>query len=176
MVRTIESLGRIINLIEDVVTSSFMIVGLLLIFIGVIARYVFDAPIFWADEVAAYLVIWSAMLGFSVAFKEDRHIRVTILYTALPFNIKRAVHFFVCIMGIIFCVLFILAGIELESMYIMLGQESLNAQIPLWIPYAAIPISGVTFGLRFIFELVLMFKNGGKDWAELEKAREGAIH
>ncbi|MDL2280526.1 TRAP transporter small permease [Selenomonadales bacterium OttesenSCG-928-I06] len=172
----IASFGRIVNWIEDIVASAFLLTGLGLVFVSVICRYVLNDPIFWADEVAAYLIIWSAMLGFSIAFKENRHIRVVLFYNVMPYKVKRIFSTLVALCGLIFCILFTIAGIQLEEIYMMLGQESLNAQIPLWIPYIVVPISGVTFGLRFLFELLFIFKNGGKDWAEREERRKGELH
>lgn len=46
---------------------------------GVIARYVFRAPLVWSDELAAILFQWLAMLGSAVALRRDAHMRMTAL-------------------------------------------------------------------------------------------------
>ena len=50
-----------------------------ILFAGVISRYVFDSPIFWTDELAAFLFLWLAMLGTVVALRRDGHMRLTTL-------------------------------------------------------------------------------------------------
>lgn len=49
----------------------------LLLFVGVLARYVFHAPILWTDEVASLLFLWLAMLGAVVATRRGTHMRMT---------------------------------------------------------------------------------------------------
>ncbi|MCJ2139031.1 TRAP transporter large permease subunit [Methylobacterium sp. E-066] len=44
---------------------------------GVVTRYVFHAPLIWADELAGILFLWLAMLGAVVAFRRSEHMRMT---------------------------------------------------------------------------------------------------
>ncbi len=63
-----EGLGAILVVAETVI-----------LFAGVVARYVFDSPIFWTDELSAFLFLWLAMLGTVVALRSDGHMRLTTL-------------------------------------------------------------------------------------------------
>ncbi|SFI11335.1 TRAP transporter, DctM subunit [Bradyrhizobium sp. Gha] len=47
--------------------------------IGVIARYVFQAPIVWTDELAQILFVWLSMLGSAIALHRGQHMRMTAL-------------------------------------------------------------------------------------------------
>lgn len=44
---------------------------------GVVARYIFHAPLIWSDELASILFLWLAMLGSAVAFEKGEHMRMT---------------------------------------------------------------------------------------------------
>jgi len=44
---------------------------------GVIARYVFHAPLVWSDELASILFLWLSMLGAVVALRRGEHMRMT---------------------------------------------------------------------------------------------------
>ncbi|MCJ9733334.1 TRAP transporter large permease subunit [Bradyrhizobium sp. PRIMUS42] len=44
---------------------------------GIVGRYVFHAPIIWADELAGILFLWLAMLGSVIAFQRGEHMRMT---------------------------------------------------------------------------------------------------
>jgi tripartite ATP-independent transporter DctM subunit len=46
---------------------------------GVVARFVFDSPIPWADELASILFPWLANLGAAVALRRGTHMRTTAL-------------------------------------------------------------------------------------------------
>ncbi|HUC51576.1 MAG TPA: TRAP transporter large permease subunit [Xanthobacteraceae bacterium] len=56
---------------------------ILILFSGVLSRYVFDRPLVWSDELASTLFLWLAMLGAVIAFRRDEHMRMTALVGAL---------------------------------------------------------------------------------------------
>src|ERR1700691_4712175 len=61
---------------------EFVVAGLVaaeiaILFAGVVARYIFNAPLVWSDELASTLFLWLAMLGAVVAFRRDEHMRMT---------------------------------------------------------------------------------------------------
>ncbi len=50
-----------------------------LVFAQVVARYAFNEPQAWIEELCTYAFIWIVFLGASAAMKLDRHIRVVSL-------------------------------------------------------------------------------------------------
>src|SRR5208337_3203872 len=50
-----------------------------ILFAGVVARYLFHSPLVWSDEAASILFLWLAMLGAVVAFRRGEHMRMTAL-------------------------------------------------------------------------------------------------
>ena len=56
----------------------------ILLFVSSAARYGFDHPLFWADELAATLLLWLAMLGAAVAFRRNEHLRLTTILQRFP--------------------------------------------------------------------------------------------
>src|ERR1700734_492339 len=59
------------------VAAALVAAEIVILFSGVVARYVFDAPLVWSDELASILFLWLAMLGAVVAFRRDEHMRMT---------------------------------------------------------------------------------------------------
>lgn len=165
---------KIYALIEDWLTGALLTIGVSLIFYGVIMRYIFSRPLDWVDEVSLYFVVWGVLLGTAVALRDDRHIRVSLLYGFLPVHVKRYFRMFSNAVGFFFCVFFVYYGIELEQVYLMTGQRSTNILIPLWIVYSAIPLTGVLLGVRFAEQTWDTIRQGGKPWMdrELEKKEE----
>ena len=49
----------------------------MILFAGVVSRYVLHAPLVWSDELASILFLWLAMLGSAVAFRRTEHMRMT---------------------------------------------------------------------------------------------------
>lgn len=56
----------------------------------VIARYVFDAPTFWAHEIAGLLAAIAFIFGGAMCMAEDSHMRVTLLRERMGRRMSRA--------------------------------------------------------------------------------------
>src|SRR3989442_684151 len=63
----------------EIVVALLVATETLILFAGVMARYVFHLPLVWSDELASILFLWLAMLGAVVAFRRGEHMRMTAL-------------------------------------------------------------------------------------------------
>jgi tripartite ATP-independent transporter DctM subunit len=59
--------------------AVLVVAEIVVLFTGVSARYLFEKPIIWSDELAGILFLWLAMLGAVVAFQRGEHMRMTAL-------------------------------------------------------------------------------------------------
>jgi len=76
LARAFESrLGRAVEL----VAAALVVVEIVVLFSGVVARYVFHQPLVWSDELASILFLWLSMLGAVVAFRRSEHMRMSAL-------------------------------------------------------------------------------------------------
>lgn len=50
---------------------------IILLFVGIVARYVLHTPLTWSDELASVLFLWLAMLGSVVALRRGEHMRMS---------------------------------------------------------------------------------------------------
>ncbi len=58
--------------------AIILVVGeVLLLFAGIVARYVFQIPLVWSDELSGILFLWLAMLGAAIALRRGAHMRMT---------------------------------------------------------------------------------------------------
>ena len=57
--------------------ALLVIAEIIVLFTGVSARYFFQRPLIWSDELAGILFLWLAMLGAVVAFQRGEHMRMT---------------------------------------------------------------------------------------------------
>ena len=56
---------------------------IVILFAGVVSRYVFHAPLVWSDELASIFFLWLSMLGAVVALRRGEHMRMTALVDRL---------------------------------------------------------------------------------------------
>jgi tripartite ATP-independent transporter DctM subunit len=77
-------LDRAIGLACEAIGSALVLAEVVILFSGVVSRYLFDRPLFWTDELANALFLWLAMLGVVVALRTNTHMRLTTLVAWLP--------------------------------------------------------------------------------------------
>ncbi|MDP1532010.1 MAG: TRAP transporter small permease subunit, partial [Rubrivivax sp.] len=61
----------------EAVSASLMVAIVLMLFGGVVARYIFGRPVTWIDEAVSFAFIWVAMLGSVLAMHRNEHLRLT---------------------------------------------------------------------------------------------------
>ena len=66
-------LGRTV----EALAAALVVAELVLLGAATAARYVFNAPLIWSDELATVLFVWLAMLGAVVALRRSEHMRLT---------------------------------------------------------------------------------------------------
>ena len=78
---------RISDLLDSVISGIAVIVFVgytLMVFIGVLSRFVFKIPIVAGVELARVGFVWGALLGAAVAYKRGLHICFTIVLSIIP--------------------------------------------------------------------------------------------
>jgi TRAP-type transport system small permease protein len=74
------------------VAAIVVFIGIFLcVFLQVILRYVFDSPMTWSEELARYLFIWCAFLGWVIASRKHGHLAMTFVVERLPAPAQRAI-------------------------------------------------------------------------------------
>ena len=61
----------------EAAAALLVVADVVILFAGVVSRYVFHRPILWSDELASILFLWLAMLGAVVALRRGEHMRMT---------------------------------------------------------------------------------------------------
>ena len=77
-------LERRLGSVVDYAAGALVVADIVVLFMGVLARFVFHAPLIWSDELASILFIWMAMLGSVVALRRGEHMRMTALVSMQP--------------------------------------------------------------------------------------------
>ncbi|WP_210265582.1 TRAP transporter large permease subunit [Bradyrhizobium aeschynomenes] len=74
------AVGRIVEAVAAIV----LVVEILILGAGVVARYVLHAPLVWSDELASILFLWLSMLGAAIALRRGEHMRMTGIVARVP--------------------------------------------------------------------------------------------
>jgi TRAP-type C4-dicarboxylate transport system permease small subunit len=111
----------------------------------------FDIPR-WTEELARYCMIWSVLIGTSLAVRYNALIGVEAIAERLPQNMQKLLRILVLVISMVFFVVLIIFGFE------MLGhvgkQLSPGLKIPMTIPYASLPVGGLFMLINAVAVLI----------------------
>jgi C4-dicarboxylate transporter DctQ subunit len=150
---SIHTLSTILSACIKSILGSIMIFASLLLFINVIMRYIFLAPIFWAEELARYLMVWLIFLGASEVAGAEGHISVNILTKFLGPGGTTFMRRLVSILCCIFCVILTYYSWRHTMRVRSAHQITAALDLPMWWAYLAIPAGSALMALRYALEL-----------------------
>jgi len=154
----------LLNRLEEILLGSFLILMVLLGFIQILFRNVISMGLYWIDPLLRHSVLWVALLGASVATREDRHISIDLLSGRLGPRLRYWVQALIHLFAGVVCFLLILPAIQFVRNEYEAGKI-LALGIPIWVSQSIIPVMLTVLSLRFL----------GKTWAFLKKAISGQI-
>src|SRR6201996_9291437 len=75
----IARIEHVLGTLIEIPAAMLVVAEIVVLFAGVVSRYVLHAPLIWSDELASMLFLWLAILGSVVAFRRSEHMRMTAL-------------------------------------------------------------------------------------------------
>ena len=143
----------------------FLLVAMTLtVFSQVIARYIFEAPLSWSEELARFILIWLSMLSAAYAFKTKSHFALTILVNKMPEKHQKITSF--CIHIIVAIFFLIICYYSVIFVHSVNGHIAPALQVSMQIPYSSIIVAS---GLISIFSLLSAVKIIPKKIKSIEK-------
>lgn len=120
----------------------------------VIARYVFNNPTGFADEVSAYLLVSIVFFAAGYVVKEHKHITVDMLYRKFSEKTKLWMDVLADFLGIlVWTVLMVEIAIVAQRSYIFSKNSTGIMETPLWIPQVVMCIGVFILVLQSFAEL-----------------------
>jgi TRAP-type C4-dicarboxylate transport system permease small subunit len=123
------------------VTIGLFAVLCIVVFGEVVARYLFNHPFFWADEVTVYTFTWVAFLGSALALRDNRHIGISFFVEKLPRGAQGVLGIVADAIVLAFLGLFLVQSVKFCRMNHTVASISL--QIPLSFVSAALVVMNV---------------------------------
>ena len=104
-------LDRAVDLLTQSVAAVLVAAEVIILFAGVVARYVFVHPLVWVDEVAAMLFLWLVSLGAVIALRRSEHMRMTVLVSRLGPRARRFCAYLAALLVVVVTLSLIIPGL-----------------------------------------------------------------
>lgn len=144
----IKKLNGYLARLEGYILTLVVLTMVLLSFLQLILRGVFDIGILWGDIFLRHLVLWIGFIGASIAAKEEKHINIDVLSRFLGPKAEKIVH------TITYLFAAAISWILADAAYMFVKDEMefetiIFKDVPAWYFQVIIPIGFVLIALRF---------------------------
>jgi len=156
-----KTLGSFYDRLEEILLVSLVILMVTLGFLQILFRNLISVGIVWIDSLVRHLVLWIALLGASVATRENRHITIDIISGRVTpgnyFWVQGAVQLFSALV----CLLLVYPAVRFVQNDYVAGK-TLAFGIPLWLAQSIMPAMMMVMGGRFFLQGIKKLFSGNR--------------
>lgn len=138
------------NKVLDVMTVTFMMAMVGVVFYQVIMRQIFERPPIWGEEMSVTFMIWFVFLGIILGLHENLHIGITMFVKKLPKKAQFAIEILVNLLIMVYAIILLVYGYIYASNIFAFGNRLTATGLPAAIHYIVVPIAGVLLILVLI--------------------------
>jgi TRAP-type C4-dicarboxylate transport system permease small subunit len=134
------------------ITMGICAVMLVVAWMHVTRRYVFNSALTWSEEFLRFTIVWYALLSASILHKRNGHLGITIIREAMPEVVQKFLKRIVIYLGTLTVVLVTVFGTVL--VFSTWAQVTPALGISTALPYAAIPVSFLLMTMYGIVHII----------------------
>lgn len=153
--RAILAADRGLNNLERWVGGTLLLSIAGILFVNVVARFLFSSSFIWAEELSRYFAVWLTFVGASILVREGGHISVDLLRRALPPGWARWLVLVISAVGLVTMVYLFILGWELAWSTYQSGQIAPTMPIRVGFLYFAVPVGAFLMGRNFFRVAIL---------------------
>ncbi len=144
---------KMIRNLEHISGCLFLIMIIMVLY-QVFMRKIVNASPNWTEELARYAMIWSILIASPVLIATKEHIMLDYFLEKLPSNWKKVFVAFSSLLIFVLLGCFTVGGFGIMRTSMALTQTSPGMQIPMWITYIILPLSGIMMIIAQIVALL----------------------
>jgi len=155
VLKLLSAYSKFIDVIDKVISAtlvSLLFFSFLVIFIQVIARYVFGSGFTWMEESAIFMSIWMAFLGGAAAIRKRKHMYIDIIEAKLSFKPRMALNVACDLLLIAFFLFMIVLGRN----YALANSTNISPGLSISMMYVYLSlVVGMVAAVLYAVELLL---------------------
>ena len=137
-----EKIRSVLNKALNLLAGLSMAVMVILTTYQVIARYIFNSPSTWSEELVGYIFGWSTLFGATIVSGERGHMNIPILVDRMNPPLRKAFHILWEVVAFVFsAAILVFGGIQVSNL--AMGQQTSSLGVAVGVFYWAMPICGV---------------------------------
>ena len=126
--------------LEATLTAALLAAIVFFIIAQIFMRYVVGNSLSWTEETVLWAFVWFIWIGISYAFKEKRHVSVTVFVSFLPRSLKMSLEILLDLLIIAFFITLIWQSYKLITLPYVWSQTSVVLDMPIALLYSSAPV------------------------------------
>ena len=148
-----EKIRSVLNKALNLLAGLSMAVMVILTTYQVSARYIFNSPSTWSEELVGYIFGWSTLFGATIVSGERGHMNIPILVDRMNPPLRKAFHILWEVVAFVFsAAILVFGGIQVSNL--AMGQQTSSLGVAVGVFYWAMPICGVVILLYSVLNIV----------------------
>ena len=138
--------------LDIAVASAILAILIVLTFLGVIWRYIFDAPFTWLEEVQTSCLVWIVFAAAGAAFRTGNHVAIEMIVDLMPAKVQKIMEWFFQSIGFI-------------QVFIKSGRSTSMLKIPYTAVYGIAIFSYIDMIFSYFYSIIKGVKSEAKEAA-----------
>jgi len=139
--------------------GSLLLAAIAINMANVIGRYVFATPVFWAEEVLTFMIVWSVYLAAGSISYLGTHVSMDLFAARMPPAYRAFLGLLTVILTVTCSAFVVTQTVRILALYIRTGEASMAARVPLVYAHSAVLVGFTLMGVVALIRVWAHMRN-----------------
>ena len=145
------AIGRWMAITTGAISAVLLAGTFTVVILGVVFRYVIQAPLQWTEELARFLMLWTGFMAMNVAMFHRQHLAIDSIIVLMPPRVVKLLGYLGDILIAYFLIVLLMKGYSMTTRTIM--QASSMEFSMFWI-YMAVPLGAFLTLIQHVLQII----------------------
>ncbi len=152
--------------LDIVIASAILAILILLTFLGVIWRYVLNAPFTWLEEVQTSCMVWIVFAGAGAAFRSGNHVAIEMIVDLMPERMQKVMEGVISAVVVIVIGYLFIQSLGFIQVFIKSGRSTSMLHIPYKYVYGIAILSYIDMVISYFYGMLTGVKSEAEEAAD----------
>ena len=133
--------------IPYLVAGSLLLAAIAINMANVVGRYVFATPVFWAEEVLSFMIIWAVYIAAGSIAYLGTHLTMDLVAAKLGPSYRAFLGLLSVILTVTCSAFVVTQTLRILALYLRTGETSMAARVPLVYAHSAVLVGFALMGV-----------------------------
>ncbi len=154
---------KILANLDFIVASAVLSILIILTFLGVIWRYIFNQPFTWLEEVQLACMVWIVFAGGGAAFRTGNHTAIEMVVDLLPKAAQKVVQVLISIVVVVVIGYLFINTVSFIQLFLKSGRSTSMLHIPYALVYGIAIPSYIDMIISYFYSVYKGVKSEAKE-------------